>query len=113
MSSTTEPDAVKLDGLNLKDDDKNTFSPAGPGFKWSDEADSTATGTAKKSDLEQAQSDGSTPAIRGSSFPTATDAKGAKGLDEPEFDVNVKLADLQEDINNPLYSVKTFGELNL
>lgn len=122
MSSTTEPDAVKLDGLNLKDDKPSNgtkpnpgaaaFSPAGPGFKWSDEDDSTTTtaGTdkkagseeAKKSGLEKAQTDGATGWLN-----------GAKGLDEPEFDVNVKLADLQEDPNNPLYSVKTFDELNL
>ena len=38
---------------------------------------------------------------------------GSQGLDEPEFDVNVKLADLQEDPNNPLYSVKNFEDLNL
>ncbi|KAF2170484.1 hypothetical protein M409DRAFT_19305 [Zasmidium cellare ATCC 36951] len=30
---------------------------------------------------------------------------GSYGLDEPEFDVNVKLADLQEDPNNPFFSV--------
>jgi len=38
---------------------------------------------------------------------------GSVGLDEPEFDVNVKLADLQEDPHNPLYSVKTFEDLKL
>jgi ATP-dependent RNA helicase DDX19/DBP5 len=38
---------------------------------------------------------------------------GSLGLDEPEFDVNVKLADLQEDPNNPLYSAKTFEDLHL
>ena len=38
---------------------------------------------------------------------------GSPGLDEPAFDVNVKLADLQDDPNNPLYSVTSFDELNL
>lgn len=55
-----------------------------------------------KSGLDMAQQDGSTAWMNGS-----------EGLDEPEFDVNVKLADLQDDPNNPLYSVKTFEELNL
>lgn len=32
---------------------------------------------------------------------------------EPEFDVNVKLNDLQADPNSPLYSVKNFADLNL
>jgi ATP-dependent RNA helicase DDX19/DBP5 len=36
-----------------------------------------------------------------------------QGLDEPEYDVNVSLADLQADPNNPLYSIKEFKDLNL
>ncbi|KAF2154023.1 ATP-dependent RNA helicase DBP5 [Myriangium duriaei CBS 260.36] len=38
---------------------------------------------------------------------------GSSGLLEPEFDVNVKLNDLQADPNNPLFSVKNFSDLNL
>ena len=38
---------------------------------------------------------------------------GSAGLDEPDFDVNIQLADLQDDPNDPLYSVKTFEELKL
>lgn len=34
-------------------------------------------------------------------------------LEEPEYDVNVSLADLQADPNNPLYSIKEFKDLNL
>ncbi|KAK4546880.1 RNA helicase required for poly(A+) mRNA export [Oleoguttula mirabilis] len=52
--------------------------------------------------LEMAQKDGAT-----------TWMNGSEGLDEPEFDVNVKLADLQDDPNNPLYSVKSFEALEL
>lgn len=39
-------------------------------------------------------------------------SKGS-ALQEPEWDVEVKLSDLQADPNNPLYSVKTFEDLNL
>lgn len=121
---STEPDAPKLGGLSLGDDKSTTssangtkanpaaaiFTPSGPGFKWSDEDDSTATGSDKKAggdganqaDIEKAQVDGAGHFMAGS-----------KGLNEPEFDVNVKLADLQEDPNNPLYSVKKFEELSL
>ena len=121
---STEPDAPKLSGLSLGDEKSTTpaangtkanpaaaiFTPSGPGFKWSDEDDSTATGSDKKTggdgadkkDLEKAQVDGAGHFMAGS-----------KGLNEPEFDVNVKLADLQEDPNNPLYSVKKFEELSL
>lgn len=35
------------------------------------------------------------------------------GVIEPEYEVNVKLADAQADVNNPLYSVKSFEELGL
>ncbi|KAK7540187.1 ATP-dependent RNA helicase-like protein dbp5 [Phyllosticta citricarpa] len=35
------------------------------------------------------------------------------GLAEPEYDVEVKLADLQADPNNPLFSAKSFEDLNL
>lgn len=38
---------------------------------------------------------------------------GGPGLEEPEYDVEVSLADMQADPNNPLYSVKSFNELQL
>lgn len=34
-------------------------------------------------------------------------------LQEPDYNVEVKLSDLQADPNNPLYSVKSFNELGL
>ncbi|KAF2397739.1 ATP-dependent RNA helicase DBP5 [Trichodelitschia bisporula] len=34
-------------------------------------------------------------------------------LEEPEYDVNVTLADLQHDPNNPLFSIKSFEDLKL
>ena len=38
---------------------------------------------------------------------------GSGGIHEPEYDVNVKLNDIQADPNNPLYSIKTFEDMNL
>ncbi|KAG0138274.1 P-loop containing nucleoside triphosphate hydrolase protein, partial [Tuber indicum] len=38
---------------------------------------------------------------------------GGSGLNEPEYEVAVKLADLQGDPNSPLYSVKRFEDLGL
>ena len=38
---------------------------------------------------------------------------GGSGLQEPEYDVDVKLSDMQMDPNNPLYSVKSFEDLGL
>ena len=40
-------------------------------------------------------------------------AQGGSDLHEPEYDVEVKLSDLQDDPNNPLYSAKSFEELEL
>lgn len=80
-------------------------------FNWADEVE-TPTADKKEAtesqpdaveggNLEENQKDGATTWLMGSQ------------LDEPEFDVNVKLADLQEDPNNPLYSAKSFEDLNL
>jgi ATP-dependent RNA helicase DDX19/DBP5 len=38
---------------------------------------------------------------------------GSGGLEEPEYEVEVQLADLQADPNNPLFSVKEFKDLQL
>lgn len=51
--------------------------------------------------LPKAQVDGSAEAANGSP------------LAETEYKVEVKLADLQADPNNPLFSAKSFEELNL
>lgn len=40
-------------------------------------------------------------------------SEAVSSLLEPEFDVDVKLNDLQQDPNNPLFSVKNFSDLNL
>nr|POF08157.1 atp-dependent rna helicase dbp5 [Quercus suber] len=83
-------------------------------FNWADDAttpvkESSSTmqpgDDSKKdtsSDLSRAQTDGATELLGGSD-----------GLDEPAFDVKITLSDLQDDPQNPLYSVKTFDELNL
>ncbi|KAI9868028.1 MAG: RNA helicase required for poly(A+) mRNA export [Trichoglossum hirsutum] len=39
--------------------------------------------------------------------------RGGSMLHEPDYDVEVKLSDIQADPNNPLYSVKTFDDLGL
>lgn len=39
--------------------------------------------------------------------------ENASGLHEAEFDVEVKLSDLQADASNPLYSISSFEELGM
>lgn len=60
----------------------------------------TATTSAETS-VPQSQTDGAPREMRGS------------GLQEPEYDVKVTLANMQADANNPLYSAKSFEDLNL
>lgn len=57
--------------------------------------------TEKKSSLSIPQTDG------------AGEELGGSNLQEPEYDVEVKLSDIQADPNNPLYSIKSFNELGL
>lgn len=61
----------------------------------------TADATSNATSLDMAQKDGANTFLNGS------------GLDEPAFDVNVKLADMQADPNDPLYSINSFKDLNL
>lgn len=96
-------------------------------FSWADDAATPVTEkqpelplnppTAdEKSDLPKAQVDGAAPESTLGMNQTdgaTTWVNGSEGLEEPEFDVNVKLADLQDDPNNPLYSVKSFDDLGL
>jgi len=56
--------------------------------------------------LAKAQLDGAPVAQNGSGI-------NQSALNEPEYDVEVKLSSLQSDPDNPLFSVKTFEELGL
>lgn len=105
----------------------STFTPGK--FSWADEAE---TPTEEKLETQTpSQPPAQTPAPASSAPKAQTDyaangsletaqkdgattwTGGSGGLDEPEFDVNVKLADLQDDPNNPLYSIKSFETLEL
>lgn len=43
----------------------------------------------------------------------AVEGQNGSDLQEPEYNVEVKLSDLQADPNNPLFSVKNFADLGL
>ena len=84
-----------------------TTEPTLKGPSWADDTNESASADAKaspgkeESGVAAAQSDGATENQKGSA------------LIEPSYQVNVKLADLQADPNNPLYSVKSFEQLDL
>lgn len=44
---------------------------------------------------------------------TSWDEEVANNLNEPSYDVEVKVSDLNSDTDNPLSSAKTFEDLNL
>ncbi|QIW96450.1 hypothetical protein AMS68_001968 [Peltaster fructicola] len=77
---------------------------SGKKFDWAEEA---STPVSEKPEPKEPGSVGT------SQKDGAPEITNGSALSEPEFDVNVKLADLQSDPNDPLYSVKTFQELNL
>ena len=54
-----------------------------------------------ESDLAFAQVDGATVPLGGST------------LHEPQYDVEVKLSDIQKDASSPLYSISSFEELGM
>lgn len=100
-----------------------TATPFQPksGKLWSEETDSPISPLAESSLPLQTTGNTSTetPPAEPSKPPNMPQSDGATTpfngsvLEEPEFSIQVKLADLQADPNNPLYSVSTFEELNL
>lgn len=117
----TTPDGSKFESPKA-DSNTNTAedTPAKPSVgssSWADEVETPvkadpepATGSVaqpketepKDSDLAQAQLDGATETQGGTPM-----------IEEPGYEVNVKLSDVQDDPNNPLYSIKRFEDLGL
>ena len=111
ISTATEQKATKASGAEGMNATAPNFGPDQPG-SWGDEvvspldANPPATDLTKgrdtEGDLANGQTDGATEALN-----------GTQGIYEPSYSVDVKLNDIQADPNNPLYSVKSFEELNL
>jgi ATP-dependent RNA helicase DDX19/DBP5 len=120
----TMPDTKEVTSSAAKDEITKPTSSEGmnvtaPSFvpgqlgSWADEANSPldanppaadpAKGKEPDDDLAKAQTDGAGEAFN-----------GTPGIYEPtRYSVDVKLNDMQADPNNPLYSVKSFEDLNL
>lgn len=104
-------EAKDTSGIAKTLEERLTFPEKGTDTKattsWADDveesvtAEKTEDATKDTTSLDTAQKDGANAFLNGS------------GLDEPAFDVNVKLADLQADPNDPLYSIQSFKDLNL
>lgn len=86
------------------------------GKLWSEDTDSPISPAAGAPNLPQASEKTSAELPKPANMPQsdgATQPFNGSVLQESEYSVQVKLADLQADPNNPLYSVSTFEELNL
>ncbi len=67
---------------------------------WADEVASPATGDDKEKQL-------------GGQIDGATEPLGGSQLHEATFDVQVKLSDIQGDVDSPLHSFKSFDDLGM
>ncbi len=117
----TKPEEVQRDA-GTAEESSTSQTPAVPApaeapkasSSWADEAEDDLAEkppTVKASDdsagkdvssLGEAQTDGASEMLR-----------GQVGVIEPSYEVQIKLADLQEDPTNPLFSIKSFDELGL
>lgn len=77
--------------------------PAAATSTWADEVASPTGNTAKEGEgsLATAQLDGQVETLNGS------------GLQDGQYEVEVKLSDIQGDANSPLHSVNSFEQLGM
>lgn len=85
----------------------STFSPSSAATEksstsWADDVASPTTAKEEKGDLAAAQVDGS-----------YDDEVGPDPLHEPQYEIEVKLSDIQGDKDSPLYSVSSFEQLGM
>lgn len=104
MSSETTTGGSLADRIS-KPDTTTTSSTS-----WADEVNSPST--AEPETKEETKSDeNKTEAVP--QMDGATEPFNGSQLHEPEYEVEVKLADMQADPNNPLYSATSFEQLGL
>lgn len=100
MSDPAKPASLEgRIGSKPLDAASTSFTPTVPGrTSWADEV-ASPTVDPSANPLESTQVDGS--------------ADNGSGLQEGQYEVEVKLSDIQGDVNSPLYSAKTFEQLGL
>ncbi|PBP25487.1 ATP-dependent RNA helicase DBP5 [Diplocarpon rosae] len=101
MSETPHSaDLAERMGAKPLDGASSTFTPAS-GASWAEETAAPADQKPETSSLGDAQVDGTVENLGGS------------GLHDAQYEVEVKLSDIQGDTNSPLFSVSTFEELGI
>ncbi|KAL2071209.1 hypothetical protein VTL71DRAFT_12444 [Oculimacula yallundae] len=102
MSETPKPAASLADRIGVKplDAASSSFTPSGT--SWADEvASPIIEKKEEESSLADAQGDGTVEPLGGS------------GLHDAQYEVEVKLSDIQGDTESPLFSVKSFEDLGI
>lgn len=91
-----------------------SFQPQS-GSSWADEVASPATENPPPSNVDgKKPADAAEPVAQvDGQVDGATEPFGGSQLQEPDYQVEVKLADMQADPNNPLYSATSFEQLGL
>lgn len=74
---------------------------------------STTAPEAEVQKIDAPQTDAPNSGVAEAQTDGAFAAPGGDFIQDPEWDVEVKLKDLQADPNNPLYSIKSFNDLQL
>ena len=90
----------------------NPSEPAGESSSWADEVETPVKPDPEPTTAEEEKPEDSSLAkaqLDGATEPQ----KGTPMVEEPSYEVNVKLSDVQADPNNPLYSIKNFNDLGL
>lgn len=97
-----------MDRITTKplDGGSSNFTPAAGSSSWADEV-ASPTG---QTPTVAAPSLNSVP---NSQLDGAAEDQGGSGLHDTDYEVEVKLSDLQNQQDNPLYSVKSFEQLNM
>ena len=85
-----------------------------PTSSWADEAEdeSAETPSAAEDSKDNAEKDGKGSG-EGQTDGASEMLGGQVGVIEPSYEVEIKLADMQANPNDPLYSIKSFEELGL
>lgn len=97
----TKPDSTTTSATSWADEVNSPSNANPPSAPETDLASKSASAPTGEKEPSASQLDG------------ATEPFGGSQLQEPDFEVQVKLADLQADPNNPLYSATSFEQLNL
>ena len=85
-----------------------------PNSSWADEAEDDAVETTPVTPAVKANAENDMSSLTGPQTDGSSEVLGGEiGVIEPSYEVEIKLADIQANPNDPLYSIKSFEQLGL